>query len=253
MKILAIHAHPDDIEITCAGTLALLHQAGHDITLATMCNGDKGSPDKSQAEIAEIRKNEAERSAAILGVPYICLDYPDYELFDADRSRRKTVELLRFVNPEIIITASPFDYMADHIATSVIVRNASFAGGIPNYKTGEAPLMTQIPAIYYTDTLEGVDTFGVPLPPEFCVDISATIEMKESMLACHESQREWLRAYHGIDHYIISMKNWGEQRGRLIGVPFAEGFRQHKGHPYPKENLLHTLLASQVHTLANPA
>ena len=58
------------------------------------------------------------------------------------------------------------------------------------------------------------------------------------MLAAHASQREWLRAQHGIDEYILTMKHWGEHRGRQIGAAFGEGFRQHKGHAYPQENLL---------------
>jgi hypothetical protein len=62
------------------------------------------------------------------------------------------------------------------------------------------------------------------------------------MLAAHASQREWLRAHHGIDEYILAMKRWGEHRGRRIGAAFGEGFRQHKGHAYPQDDLLGQLL-----------
>jgi LmbE family N-acetylglucosaminyl deacetylase len=75
------------------------------------------------------------------------------------------------------------------------------------------------------------------------VDVTATFETKRAMLACHDSQREWLRAYHGMDNYLDTMEQWTRARGQLLGVPYAEGFRQYKGHPYPATPLLQQLLA----------
>jgi hypothetical protein len=62
------------------------------------------------------------------------------------------------------------------------------------------------------------------------------------MLESHASQRDWLRAHHGVDEYIDSMKRLAAQRGRRIGKPFAEGFVQHRGHAYPRNDLLVELL-----------
>ena len=64
------------------------------------------------------------------------------------------------------------------------------------------------------------------------------------MLARHASQREWLLKHHGMDQYLQAMRDWGQQRGRRLGVAYAEGFRQHKGHSYPQDNLLGQLLGS---------
>ena len=64
------------------------------------------------------------------------------------------------------------------------------------------------------------------------------------MLACHKSQREWLRAQHGMDHYIEEMRNWSATLGVQAGVEFAEGFRQHRGHPYPQDDRLGDLLGA---------
>ena len=242
MKILAIHAHPDDIEFLAAGTLALLKEQGHEIVMATVANGDKGTPDKRCEEIAVIRREEAKRSAALLGAEYHCLEFPDFEIFDDDRSRRAVTEFLRRVNPDIVLTANPEDYMADHINTSVLVRNAAFVGGLRNYFTGLAPVMDHIPALYYMDPLEGIDTLGYRRQPEFCVDISSAIALKEQMLAAHASQREWLRKHHGVDQYLISMKEWAAERGAEFGFAYGEGFVQHKGHAYPRENVLARLL-----------
>jgi hypothetical protein len=63
------------------------------------------------------------------------------------------------------------------------------------------------------------------------------------MLACHASQRNWLLKQHGIDEYLESCRAWSAQRGSAIGAQFGEAFTQHKGHPYPHDNLLVTLLS----------
>ncbi len=104
--------------------------------------------------------------------------------------------------------------------------------------------MPAIPHLYYADPLEGTDIFGRAVEPDIIVDICSSMEHKERMLACHASQREWLRAQHGIDEYILTMKRWCERRGGQIGAAFGEGFRQHKGHAYPHEDLLADLLSA---------
>lgn len=247
MKILAIHSHPDDVEFLCAGTLVLLQQQGHQIAIASMTPGDKGTPDKAICEISAIRREEARRSASLIGASYTCLEFLDFELFDDDRSRRIVTEFMRKTQPDIVLAASPTDYMADHEAASVLARNATFVAGVRNYQTGEALPLNRIPALYYMDPLEGTDHFGNALQPDFCVDISSTMTMKESMLASHESQREWLRKHHGVDRYIEAMKEWASTRGKMAGVPYAEGFRQHIGHAYPKENILADLLPGCIY------
>jgi LmbE family N-acetylglucosaminyl deacetylase len=87
------------------------------------------------------------------------------------------------------------------------------------------------------------DIYGNPVEPDFVVDISGVIETKEEMLACHASQREWLRAHHHMDEYIESMKRFSAARGEKIGKPYGEGFRQHLGHGYPQDNLIAELLS----------
>jgi len=64
------------------------------------------------------------------------------------------------------------------------------------------------------------------------------------MLAQHKSQREWLRAQHGIDEYILQMRRWARERGSEAGRKYAEAFRQHRGHPFPQENVLASTLGS---------
>ena len=63
-----------------------------------------------------------------------------------------------------------------------------------------------MPHLYYVDTPEGIDPLGNPIVPTTLIDISAQLEKKTEMLAAHASQREWLRAHHGTDEYIDSMR-----------------------------------------------
>src|SRR5271154_5272203 len=94
-RILAIHAHPEDIEFQCAGTLALLAEAGCSITIATMTPGDCGSADRDAETIAAIRRLEAKAAADLIGADYVCLEFRDLAIFEDDDSRRRVVEALR--------------------------------------------------------------------------------------------------------------------------------------------------------------
>ncbi len=249
MRILAIHAHPDDVEFQCAGTLALLADAGHPVTIVTMTPGDCGSRDLPPEEIAAIRREEARSAAALLGAAYECLEFRDLSIVIDNDAKRRVTEAIRRHRPDVVFTAPPVDYMDDHEATSRLVRDACFNASCPNYATRQwdpAAPTERIPYLYYVDPLEGRDAFGQPVVPHFYVDISSVCERKQQMLACHASQRQWLRAQHGVDEYLESQHRWSAQRGSEIGVPFAEAFRQHVGHPYPHDNVLVDLLGAAV-------
>ncbi len=245
IRVLALHAHPDDIEFQCAGTLALLGEAGCDLTLATMTPGDCGSVEHDAEAISTIRRAEAKQAAELIGARYICLEFRDLAVFNDDESRRRVTEFLRRVRPDLILTAPPVDYLCDHEMTNLLVRDACFIAPIPNYVTRQwepAPALEKIPHLYYVDPIEGSDRDGKPQQPDFHVDISRVFEIKRQMLACHASQRNWLLRQHGIDEYLDSQAKWGAHRGKEIGVPQAEAFRQYLGHAYPHDNLLLKLL-----------
>ena len=245
IRVLAIHAHPDDIEFQCAGTLALLGEAGCHLTLATMTPGDCGSMDRDGETIAALRRAEARQAAGLLGADYVCLEFRDMALFNDDESRRRVVEAIRRARPDLILTAPPVDYHADHEATSQLVRDACFAVTLPNYKTRQwepAPPLTRIPHLYFVAPTGGIDRDDRPVTPGFSIDVSRFTDLKRQMLACHASQRDWLLRQHGIDEYLDALTHWDTQRGQAIGVAAAEGFRQYLGHPYPSSNLLLTLI-----------
>jgi N-acetylglucosamine malate deacetylase 1 len=252
--VLAFMAHPDDVEILCAGTLARLHsECGYHVAIATATSGDAGSMTARPDEIARIRHGEAQCSARLLNGDYYCAGCLDLFVSYDQQTLQAFVEIVRRAAPRIVITHSPADYMVDHEMTSKLVRSACFGAPAPNVLTGAdrpAPALGWIPHLYYADPLEGIDIFGCPIEPDFIIDITRTMPQKERMLASHASQREWLRAQHGIDEYILTMKHWCEHRGRQIAAESGEGFRQHKGHAYPHENLLGQLLGARP--LAKP-
>jgi LmbE family N-acetylglucosaminyl deacetylase len=244
--VLAVGAHPDDVELLCAGTLALLKEKGWQIEIATMTPGDCGSAEKSREEISGIRRREA---AAILNGRYTCLEHDDIFILYDQPSLIKTIALVRTIRPQLVFTHSPSDYMQDHETTSRLVQTACFSAGMTNIKTPGIESFTTIPFLYYLDPMEGKDIFGEHVKPSTIVDISHTIDTKEKMLICHSSQRLWLLQHHGIDEYIHAMKNFSRKRGKEINTDYAEGFRQHLGHAFPEVNLLKQELGDDAHLI----
>jgi len=254
MRVLAIGAHPDDVEIMCSGTLSALHQLGHEVHVASLTSGDCGSVELSKEEIRTIRHREAVKACEVLDATYHYAGFDDLCIFNDDHSNRCVTALVRKVDPSIIVTHSPNDYMSDHEMTSLLVRNASFYAPIRNYETKNSSIgpTLNIPYLYYAPPIEGIDIFGKRVTPEFYVDISGLIGRKLEMLACHESQRDWLRAHHHMDEYIESVRRFnnslGQRASTIAGreITYAEAFRQHRGHSYPGDNLIATYLRASV-------
>ena len=211
-----------------------------------MTPGDCGSAEHGPEEIARIRRAEAKAAADLLGAGYICLEFRDLAIEHNNDGRRRVTEVLRRARPDLIVTAPLVDYMSDHEMTSRLVRDACFNAPIPNYSTQQwepAPPLERIPHLYFVDPIEGTDYFGRAVEPEFIVDIPRTFELRQQMLACHDSQRSWLRRQHGIDEYLEKSARWSALRGQQAGVAYGEAFTQYKGHPYPHDNRLLELLA----------
>ena len=249
MKILAVGAHPDDIEFTCGGTLALLAEAGHEIAMMTVNNGSCGTAVHSREEIIAIRAEEARAAAAIIGASYHCAGIDDMRaVFDND-CRNRVTELFRKVAPEMVICPPVSDYMTDHEMAGQLTRDAAFTASLPNFKTGDPESAEPTSGhvhLYYVDPIEGKDPFGERVPFSTAVNVETVMNIKKKMLACHASQRDWLRRQHGIDQYLLTMEQWTRDAGKRASLPCAELFRQHLGHPYPTDNLLTSLLGESL-------
>jgi LmbE family N-acetylglucosaminyl deacetylase len=246
--VLAVGAHPDDLEILGAGTLALLKEKGWSIECATMTPGDCGSTTLTREEISKIRKAEAVASAKLLDGKYHCMECDDIFIAYDRPTLLKVIGWIRLVKPTIVFTMSPEDYMVDHEVTSAVVRTACFSAGIRNIETDGIEAFLKIPYLYYFDPIDGKTILGAEIKASTIVNISDTMQVKEKMFRCHKSQQSWLQAHHEIDDYInSSLKRLSAKRGQEIGAAYAEGFRQHLGHAFPQDNILKQELGSLVH------
>ncbi|MDD6276359.1 MAG: PIG-L family deacetylase [Clostridia bacterium] len=220
MKILAVGAHPDDLEIACYGTLARYINEGHSVAVCHVSNGNLGHVVIEPDELAEIRSKEAANAAAVIGAKHYTLDIDDqYVDSNNDEQVRKLVTVIREVQPDFIITHSEDDYHRDHVQTYQLVFRATCCASLAHYYDGTDLPTAEICPLYQMDTLAntGFD------PTEY-VDISDTIELKLKALACHESQIVWMKEHDKID-FIDFVRSSSKVRGYQCGVGYAEGFR----------------------------
>ena len=218
MRVLAVGAHPDDLEILCGGTLARFVAEGHDVVMCNVTKGDRGSFVHTSEEIARIRGDEARRAAEACGAEHVTLGLRDCEINAADpEQQRAFVDLVRDARPDLIITHFPHDYMGDHNETSKLVFECSFYATLPLFETGR-PHHSAVTPIYYMDTI-----MGVGFQPLEYVDVTGTIETKAAMLEAHASQLTWLRDHDGVD-IVEQMRTMTRFRGQQCGVGYAEGF-----------------------------
>jgi LmbE family N-acetylglucosaminyl deacetylase len=231
LRILAIGAHPDDLEILCAWTLAKYAAQGDHVTMAVATNGEVGSPVLAKKEIAEIRRQEALAAAAVIGADLIWINHPDEFLFSNENTRLDFLNVVRQSRPDVVLTHGPADYHPDHRATGQITWDIRVMTTVPNIKT-EAPLCTKIPEIYYCDNVAGIDFI-----PQYYVDVSSTFELKKKMLACHKSQATWLENKYKMS-YLDFIEYIGRYRGLQCGASYAECFQSSPTWPKHFESVL---------------
>ena len=225
MNILAIGAHPDDVETMCAGTLAKYASLGHKVYIATATSGNIGSARiPTMEEIARVRKEEAKKSAAIIGAEYICLDYDDEMFFEINRETRlKFINLVRYCKADVIFTHSLHDYNPDHMLTSKIVNDIAVMIPIAHLKT-ECEPYDVVPSIWMFET---VNSMGF-VPTDY-VDITDFYETKMKMLSCMESQKAWMADNYSQlagdeERFFDTIRITSEFRGMQAGCKYAEGF-----------------------------
>jgi len=227
--VLAVGAHPDDIEFMMAGTLLRLGDAGCVIHMWNIADGRCGSVEPDGDGIAAIRLTEARASAGHAGAVLHLPVAEDILILYEPSLIRRTAAVIREVAPDIILAPSPDDYMEDHRNASRLVANAAFVRGMPNFVTAPPlPPVSGDIAVYHALPYGLRDDMRRIVRPGMFVDIEPVMDRKRAMLTCHESQRIWLDMSQGVGSYIGHMERMAGEVADWSGrYRFAEGWRRH--------------------------
>jgi LmbE family N-acetylglucosaminyl deacetylase len=227
--VLAIAAHPDDIEFMAAGTLLLLKEAGCETHYLNLANGNCGTVQYNAATTAKVRAAEGRRAAKLLGARFHPSLVNDLEVFYDLRTLRRLAAVVREIKPSIVLTHGPVDYMEDHMNTCRLAVTAVFARGVPNFKTLPARPAYEGDAVIYHWMPHGLhDGLRRQVIPDAYVNITSVQAAKRAALAEHRSQQNWLAASQGMNSYIASMEEMSLKLGQMSGkFRRAEGLFRH--------------------------
>ncbi len=220
VDVLAIGAHPDDAELACGGTLALLAAAGCRVGLLHLTAGEAGSRGSAQE-----RRHEAEKAAAALGAATLgFLDCGDGGLRHGAAEEDALIAELRRLRPELVLAPSPADRHPDHGRAHRLVVDACFYSGLVRRGSGAPHRPAAVFAYMQHD----------PFPPSFVVDVSATWERKERALDAYESQLHQPRQGEAAASGVVTKVSSPEFRraiagraqhfGMMIGAAYGEPF-----------------------------
>ncbi|MCC7407662.1 MAG: PIG-L family deacetylase [Phycisphaeraceae bacterium] len=238
LTVLAVVAHPDDVEFMMAGTLLRLRDRGAAVHLWNLATGSCGTATLDREAIVRMRWAEAQAAARELGATAHEPLADDLAIFYEPELLAKVAAVVRQVGPDIILTQSPADYMEDHQNTTRLVVTAAFARGMRNFVTDPPTPVIQKPVTLYHAMPHGLrDGLRRLVRCGLYVDIGPVLERKKRMLAQHRSQKQWLDVSQGMDAYLAEMERMGRQVGRMSGkFELAEGFRRHSHLGFCEEN-----------------
>ncbi len=237
-SVIAIVAHPDDIEFLFAGTMLQLAAAGYQLHYMALASGNCGSLRKGADETREVRREEAERAAGILDAVYHPPVCDDLEIVYSVELLRRLSTVIRVASPQIVLTHSPDDYMVDHMETARLAVTAAFTHSMPNFVT-EPPtkeLSGHGLAVYHAMPHGLRDGLRRKVWPEAYVDTQAVMDSKRASLAVHESQQDWLGESQGMRSFLAAMDEMSIEVGRMSGrFEHAEGWRRRLHHGFSTE------------------
>jgi bacillithiol biosynthesis deacetylase BshB1 len=221
VDILAIAAHRDDVELTCAGTLLKAVDAGHTVGILDLTAGETGTRGS-----ASLRAEEAERAARLLGVTERRnAGLPDAHLHNSEEARQAVVEQIRYFAPRVVILPFPIGRHPDHRVASELGRDSSFLAGLERYSAqGKAHRPHKL--LYALSYRED------PVKPTFVVDISEQFERKLAAIKCYSSQFDGAKAAGeifptGQDLYSL-VETQNAHYGSLIRKRYGEPFFTHE-------------------------
>jgi bacillithiol biosynthesis deacetylase BshB1 len=218
IDILAIFAHPDDVELTVGGTLLKMKSLGYKTGALDVTRGEMGT-----RGTVEGRAQEAEEAAKILKLDVReNLGLPDGHVFVTDDERTKLVRVLRRLKPKILLTHQIDDPHPDHNHIASLVRESARLASMQKYDFDFGQERTNAPIVAH-------NIFSQRVTPSFIVDISAFLEQKTEAIRAHKSQ------FYNPDsnepetrltgkNFIDELENRSRFFGSLIGVAAGEPF-----------------------------
>jgi len=217
IDLLAIAAHRDDVELTCAGTLLKARDQGYATGILDLTAGETGTRGS-----AALRAEEAERAAEVLGVAERRnAGLPDAGLHNTDETRRVVVEHIRHFRPRTVILPYPVGRHPDHRLAAELARDACFLSGLQRYPAAGEPHrpFKVLYALAYRED---------PVTPTFVVDISDQFARKLEAIRCYASQFDGAKAAGeifptGQDLYAL-VETQNAHYGSLIRVRHGEPF-----------------------------
>ena len=199
--VLAICAHPDDIEFMMAGTMILLRKAGYELHYMTVANGSCGSNRYDTQTLIRMRRQEAMAAAASPGAVFHESVCNDLEVFYTLPLLAKVAAVVRRVAPEIVLTHVPSDYREDHMNACRLAVTAAFARGMPNFQTDppQAPVDNRLPSTTPSRTATAI-RWG-----KWCGPRSTSIRATS-----------WIRSWKPCPSTRASGRGWGTVSNGLV-------------------------------------
>ena len=188
LHIIIIGAHPDDPD-KAGGTAYKWAQAGHDVLMVSLTNGDAGHQSIKAKQLAKIRREEARKAGEVIGVRYITLNNHDGQLMPTYKNRLEVIKLIREQKADLVIFPRPYDYHPDHRYTGQLVLDAAYMVTVPTILP-KVPFLEKNPVfLFFSDGFIHPE----PFKADICIDIDDVIEKKMDMYHQHKSQMyEWL-------------------------------------------------------------
>jgi len=221
VDLLAFGAHPDDVELTCGGTLIKAAKQGYRTGIVDLTGGETGTHGSRS-----LRAEEAERAAALMRVAERRnAGLPDAGLFNTNDTREVVVELIRHFRPRVVILPYPIGRHPDHRIASELCRDASYLAGLRNYAAGGEPHRPE--KVLYTLAYR-----EDPVKPTFVVDVSDEFEAKLAAIRCYASQFDGKMAAGEIfpagEDIYENVRLHSARAGSLIRVAHGEPYLTHE-------------------------
>jgi bacillithiol biosynthesis deacetylase BshB1 len=218
LDVLAVFSHPDDAELTMAGTLLKLKSLGYRTGVLDMTRGEMGT-----RGTPEIRAKESLNAARVMGLDArLNLDQPDGHLAINEESRRALVRVLRARAPKVLFTSHWDDPHPDHSATCRIVREAARLATMRRYDEQAGTAAIKMPAIAHT-------VYSRLTIPSFVVDVSEFAEGKMNAIRAYASQFYSAQSKEPTTRiseqgFLKEIEDRMRYHGSLIGVEAGEAF-----------------------------